>query len=59
MKQLRETAQRERPEHEPEQRVVSAVHMALGARTDKPSANAFEVDGDWLSGDEVKVLYPQ
>jgi len=28
-------------------------------RTDKPGANAFEQDSDWLSGDEVQVLYPQ
>ncbi len=28
-------------------------------RTDKPSANAFEKDSDWLSGDEVQVLYPE
>jgi prepilin-type N-terminal cleavage/methylation domain-containing protein len=28
------------------------------ARPDKPAANAFEQDGEWLSGDRVKVLYP-
>lgn len=27
-------------------------------RSDKPAANAFEKDGEWLSGDKVKVLYP-
>jgi hypothetical protein len=28
-------------------------------RVDKPLANAFEVDGDWLAGDSVKVLHPK
>jgi prepilin-type N-terminal cleavage/methylation domain-containing protein len=28
-------------------------------RSDKPQANAFEQDSDWLSGEEVQVLYPQ
>ena len=28
-------------------------------RADKPSANAFEKDQDWLSGDNIEVLYPQ
>ena len=28
-------------------------------RADKPQANAFEPDSDWLSGEEVQVLYPQ
>jgi prepilin-type N-terminal cleavage/methylation domain-containing protein len=27
-------------------------------RADKPKSNAFEKDGDWLSGDKVKLLYP-
>jgi prepilin-type N-terminal cleavage/methylation domain-containing protein len=27
-------------------------------RADKPSANAFEKEGDWLNGDEIQVLYP-
>ena len=28
-------------------------------RSDKPSANAFEKDSDWLAGDDTQVLYPQ
>ena len=28
-------------------------------RTDKPSANAFEKDQDWLAGESIEVLYPQ
>lgn len=28
-------------------------------RSDKPSANAFEKDSEWLAGDDVQVLYPQ
>jgi prepilin-type N-terminal cleavage/methylation domain-containing protein len=28
-------------------------------RPDKPTANAFEKDQDWLEGDSVQVLYPQ
>ncbi len=28
-------------------------------RADKPTANAFEKEGEWLSGDNVKVLYPE
>lgn len=28
-------------------------------RSDKPSADAFQKEGDWLSGDDVQVLYPQ
>ncbi len=27
-------------------------------RPDKPSANAFEKDGDWLAGENVQLLYP-
>jgi prepilin-type N-terminal cleavage/methylation domain-containing protein len=27
-------------------------------RVDKPSADAFQKDGEWLSGERVKVLYP-
>jgi type II secretory pathway pseudopilin PulG len=27
-------------------------------RPDKPAANAFEADGEWLAGENVKVLYP-
>jgi prepilin-type N-terminal cleavage/methylation domain-containing protein len=27
-------------------------------RSDKPKANAFEKEGEWLAGDKVKVLYP-
>jgi hypothetical protein len=27
-------------------------------RADKPAANAFEKDGDWLRGKDLKVLYP-
>lgn len=28
-------------------------------RPDKPSANAFEKDQDWLAGENIQVLYPQ
>ena len=28
-------------------------------RSDKPSANAFEKDSDWLAGTDVQVLYPE
>ena len=28
-------------------------------RSDKPSANAFEKDSEWLAGEDVQVLYPQ
>jgi hypothetical protein len=28
-------------------------------RADKPAANAFEKDGDWLAGETVKVLHPK
>lgn len=28
-------------------------------RTDKPTADAFVKEGEWLSGDKVKVLYPE
>jgi prepilin-type N-terminal cleavage/methylation domain-containing protein len=28
-------------------------------RPDKPTADAFKTDTDWLSGEEVQVLYPQ
>ena len=28
-------------------------------RADKPSANAFEKDSEWLGGEDVQVLYPQ
>ena len=28
-------------------------------RTDQPTKNAFVVDGDWLSGSDIKVLFPK
>ena len=28
-------------------------------RSDKPTADAFQPDSDWLQGDEIQVLYPQ